>query len=133
MRCRGCCCHCLHGLDSFTHSVSSSITLISSARAVLFAFLPVKFSFQFISTAQTGGKKTETETSPVPLSALRESVLRTENTATAGDIKQYGMFLISPTVARLITQSVFFFSTAYLSYLPLLFFSLLSTFYYLPQ
>lgn len=106
----GGCYHCLHGHDSFTHSVSSSITLISSARA-RFCLHFCQSSFLF-SLFPRRGKKTETETSPAPLSALRE---RTGNTVTAGDIKQYGMFLILPTVAHLITQSVFF-SAVYLSF-----------------
>lgn len=105
------CCHCLHGHDSFTHSVSSSITLISSARA-RFCLHFCQSSFLF-SLFPWRWKKNGNGN--VASAIVRASTENCENTVTAGDIKQYAMFLISPTVAHLITQSVFF-SAVYLSF-----------------
>lgn len=50
------CCHCLHGHDSFIHSVSSSITLISSARA-RFCLHFCQSSFLFSLFPRRGKKK----------------------------------------------------------------------------
>lgn len=105
------CCHCLHGHDSFTHSVSSSITLISSARA-RFCLHFCQSSFLFSLFPRRWKKNGNGN---VASAIVRASTENCENTVTAGDIKQYGMFLISPTVAHLITQSVFF-SAVYLSF-----------------
>lgn len=103
---------CMATIHSLTHSVSSSITLISSARArFCLHFCQSSFLFSLFPRH----KREKNGNGNVASAIVRASTENCENTVTAGDIKQYGMFLISPTVAHLITQSVFF-STVYLSF-----------------